>query len=1465
MDEDLFLSIAAMDAYYRNNPNSQLQISGNQIGNAVVVRTSPPSSSGFSAVQYSVVGDGVGALEAGTPIIAYRGTDQIVDIRSWVTIFSNPNAPQIEEAIDFYRSADDLTSSPIVLTGHSLGGALAGMVGALFQEEAVLIANISFEATTNRIYSEQTYGDKTPWSPNFAGIRTYAVAGEVAESTRLVQNTPVTTIPFPTITGPLWDWELHAADIHVILLYSHLFQASMRNWEDAIDPLFEALTSVRVGESAGFADATSLSSAIAYSALSEGERPFGDTAIRAMFDDAADLSVGVSATASSAVRESESLIGEVLVENAGRLAFGAVLVEDDPQAASGILSLAESGSALTINLSDAAWTKDGLVNKPDVLEELILTSVEEGGGLAEFAWKALTWLSDTTGEAAGHIVDIVDALSYQIEIGAPDELSFTDANSILVFVMGQFAGVEQHLTSPGNSKNFIIGSSAGEGIDARDGVDVLLGNGGNDKLEGGGGSDWIHGGDGHDQAIYDGSEASITVRFDGSGNSPSLTVLDGSGGTDTLLSIEEIVATQYNDSFSFIGSLPNEYDLKIDAAGGQQHSDLIDLQAATAQLQAKITEGGVELTSPGSSGRIELSGFHTTVSGSDTAKTIFIGAGTGAEFRAGAAGGDFTLLAGDKAYGHEGAVDVFRVTTTVPEEFASLSEAEKVAYLTRNKVFIGKFGTEDQIYVNDLLFDGNKLSSTLMQAWSDHPNDDVRFGEVNLSGQSSYGTVYLQSYFVEWGTTVTGAPYGRYVADPGPVRHVSYSLVDNSGLGLISFSSTDMAGAGLPSLSSADERLTILIDGFTDGEGGISFQADALANVIAEPPEGFWWTNTPELGFWPYGDYRDKGNVLWVGTADFLDGNPDGFITGGGTKIDSAHPMYNLGPRLWDDTGFDWEAYMMPPQVMDGGAGDDSFEGGWADDVLGGVGGNDTLAGGPGNDRLSGGDGDDRLVGDYGDDFLQGGDGDDVLIAGWGNDIVDGGPGVDIAHVFDSSSNVRLYRDEEGTVLSASAYSTTEVTRFMNVEALYFEDDGVTISLADLAGGTSGDDILSGTEGYDTYDAGQGNDVLYGLGGDDWLFGGAGDDVLTGGEHYDLLDGGTGFDIAHFAGNIDDYLIALGEDGTLTVADFWNSDGEDTLSAIERLVFDGDGSVVDLLSAPQLGTGEDDDIEGSAGADLVLGFTGNDVLSGGAGDDSLRGGDGEDQLRGDEGHDVLYGGRGDDQFDGGAGDDTIVYRLGEGSDSIVPGEGWDVLRLAGLYSADVMFWTGGGGSNDIVLAFPYPGSTVAIRGGAATADSIDMIEFEDGSSWTRAQLIDRYLAAQISDGPDNVTGTSGADTIDALGGNDVVEGLAGNDTLAGGAGNDALYGGEGDDLLDGGAGNDQLDGGAGDDLFQYSALGGGFDAVAGGDGYDGIVATGINAWIGLSSLSGVEAIGSGGFAGVAYRVPPRQTPSTSVV
>ena len=266
-----------------------------------------------------------------------------------------------------------------------------------------------------------------------------------------------------------------------------------------------------------------------------------------------------------------------------------------------------------------------------------------------------------------------------------------------------------------------------------------------------------------------------------------------------------------------------------------------------------------------------------------------------------------------------------------------------------------------------------------------------------------------------------------------------------------------------------------------------------------------------------------------------------------------------------------------------------------------------------------------------------------------------------------------------------------------------------------LIGGTSNDTLLGGT-GNDTIDGG--------LGGTDIIDGGDGDDLIswTGG---DTISGGAGFDTVVYRGDRAQYTITVAND-VVTVT--WAS-GIDWLTGVERLQFadaitDGAGLVLT------------NEVNGTAGADMIEGT----ALA--------------DSIRGLDGDDVINAGTGDDFIDGGAGFDTAVFYTGYSVNTIVN-------TVDGV-------------------------TTVGSMMGTDRLVNVEHIQFYN------ATLIVGAGGGQYYNRPDLhwLEATEFSDQIHSGGGADNIFGRGGDDRIWAGDGDDVITGGEGHDIIDGGNGND---------------------------------------------------------------------------
>jgi Ca2+-binding RTX toxin-like protein len=1014
-------------------------------------------------------------------------------------------------------------------------------------------------------------------------------------------------------------------------------------------------------------------------------------------------------------------------------------------------------------------------------------------------------------------------------------------------------------------EDILFGGRGDDQIYGGEDNDQIFGGLGSDEIWGGAGSDEVWGGaqgndqgaaDGTDTAHYDDEQSPVTIDVSGSSPGAAVTVTNGSGDVDTLHSVEKIVGTSFSDTFTITGALVGGRQLRIEQGGGE--GTAIDLSASTG-VRATINAltGAVELSnSSGGDSTIELVGFLSEVLGSDTSRTTMIGAGTGAIFRAGAGGADITLLAGDQGVGHDGVQDNFYVTSTAPSH---LSDDDKIAWLQKNRVLIENFDAEDKIYVNGVAFNGNKVTSQLGQTFASDPNHDLPIAAAQLTGNSSFGTAYATASFHEEGYNHRG-PHGSFVYSDGQFRDVQYVQGDSNGVGVMTFMSRGITGGNsysLNALTDGDEMLTLVVAGFSNGIGGITFENDALANLARS-----WNDDTRPFHSMIFPTSWGTSQVQVPPQWD-TDGNQDGFLTPGGPGIPASDPRFNFGRSLFENTPYvDWRAYVAGADPIIGGEGEDGLAGGEFGDTISGAAGDDLIFGGNGEDLLSGGDGDDQIYGEAGDDTLSGDADDDLLHGGTGSDTIDGGDGYDVAAFDGSISNRIIYYDTSGALVVETSSSYDEVTgtfrtdtdRITNVEELMF---GFTsFDPTTIAKGTSGSDVFVGDSDADRFHGLGGDDTVDGGWGDNLLFGDDGDDTLIAGSGNDLLDGGTGADsMAGGYGN-DTYVI----DSYTDVVDdiFGYADAvRTTLSTytlqanIEALQYVG--------TADFTGTGNElaNEIAGGVGNDTLLGDDGDDIFFRSGGNDLIDGGNGFDRVSldgelssfrygldgsgvftiydaqstikltgvervsfgndsyyysfaqllsysnsGSSAADTLTGDAQENRLYGGGGDDILSGKVG--NDRLDGGDGSDVARYDGYsFEYAISNYTGGG----LIVT--------------------DLVTTNGNDGWDRIFNVESlfFVADQVtvnlsdipalgtpgadyivgSARPDRIQGFEGDDTISGGDRDDEISGGLGNDALDGGNGADKLYGGEGNDTLIAGSGNDTIQGEAGNDTYFMGA------------------------------------------------------------
>ncbi|MES2667969.1 MAG: hypothetical protein V4712_17930 [Pseudomonadota bacterium] len=119
----------------------------------------------------------------------------------------------------------------------------------------------------------------------------------------------------------------------------------------------------------------------------------------------------------------------------------------------------------------------------------------------------------------------------------------TYENDVTVASGANFAMTTNQTHGRGNNRaNEITGSGAANTIVGRGGDDALFGADGNDRLRGDAGTDVLNGGEGSDFAIYGTSTQGLVVDLSNVSHNT------GDAATDTLVSIENIIGSAFNDT-----------------------------------------------------------------------------------------------------------------------------------------------------------------------------------------------------------------------------------------------------------------------------------------------------------------------------------------------------------------------------------------------------------------------------------------------------------------------------------------------------------------------------------------------------------------------------------------------------------------------------------------------------------------------------------------------------------------------------------------------------------------------------------------------------------------------------------------------------------------------------------------------------------------------------------------------------
>lgn len=976
----------------------------------------------------------------------------------------------------------------------------------------------------------------------------------------------------------------------------------------------------------------------------------------------------------------------------------------------------------------------------------------------------------------GSGIDTIDYIHISDKINVTLDGS-SNSSDKLIDIENIYASSNKDTLVGNSDANILDGRGDADTLNGMAGDDILYGGDGNDTLIGGAGADLLDGGTGQDMADYSASNAIIA-------NLTTNTVQDGLGGTDTLVSIEMIKGSLYQDKITgsinadtLIGMGGNDTfyatlgsDLYYGAEVGvvsDSYQDRIDYSTLSSidniyvdlsLNQVFLRDASNATLSTDTLYSIEevygTVGNDTMIGGSGASNTLYGG------------DGDDTLtgnLDGDYLDGSSG-VNVADYSARTDSLTVDLSAASKNIYKTGTSPSTTNSDTLTNLQNvatgsgNDTIT-GNSANNTIKAGSGNDVllgglGDDLLYGEM---GNDTFIGGAGNDTFI--GGTSISVDSGNDTADyTSALFGIDANLTTGTVVGNAATEGTDTL-YGIENIigSSLDDTLRGKV-GVVNTLSGAGGNDTLYGGLDGDYLDGGTGTNRV--------DYSSESANISIDLSTSK-ANYTGSVT-----YDTLINIQNAFAGSGNDTLIGKSGAV---NTLLGGSGDDQLRGNFDGDYLDGEGGTDTLAYGSETASLSV----DMSVQSIAKtaslsnkdtfshiELIQTGSGDDTFIQSASSDTqsfaLDGGSGNDTIDYSALLENITLTLagsvDATVVVGSVGGGNDDVIRNIENVKGSKVADTITGDTLNNILYGNEGNDTLSGGAGNDTLYGGADNDLLYGGAGSDNLYGDAGDDTiviaaadLDGSS--DRYDGGTGSD------TIDYSILHVNENLTVTL------NGSSAGSATTSNASIGVDALYNIENVIA-GSGNDT-LNGDAQANILIGNAGNDTLKGGAGADILYG---DDTLGTLSGNDVLEGGDGDDTLYGGGGDDTL--RGGAGNDTFYGGDGVDTLDYS----------TAG------VAITATLGSALITGEGA---DSVDITTIEILKSGNLADVITMANSGVLSTiyagaGNDIITGGSQVDTI---------FGEAGNDTLRGGGGADQLFGGDGDDLFYGNIDGDVITGG----------------------------------------------------------------------